>query len=271
MWLHAERDRKQEVKNNDNLWVGGDRDETILGKREVGITKGDTLGIKEGGRYVFIKEGGDRLEVDNGGRTETICGEEGDKLTVDGGKRVEELNKGREVTVKGGEDKLTVEDGRRVEEFQQGRYVTVEGTAGDVLTVKGGRRIEEFQDRRYVTVEGGDFLTVENGMLYVTVKDGNIVFYTPKTITIKADTEVKITTPKYTLKAPDWHDSGWFHLENYGLDLSFKGIEIAGKAAIIEGSGYYLGTRVFAMETQGFKFTTANGLEGSFSSLRVFV
>ena len=173
MWVHAERDRKQEVKNDDSLWVGGNQTVTIDGN--------ETIEIK-------------------GNRAETVHGNETIAIT---GNRFKAVSGNELVDIKG----------NRVEKVK-------------------GKRVEIVEGHRHGIVSGGEVVRIESGRVEIvggnrTVKAaGNIVFSTPKTLTITGTEKVVINSASFTLNAPDWHDHGYFHIENYGLALSFKGVEI---------------------------------------------
>ena len=135
MWLHAERNRKLEVKNDDNVWIGGNRTETIDGNR--------TETVKKDEKVTII---GSRTKTVNNGSNVTINA--GETHTVNGGRKVM-INGGDTQTVNGGQT-VTI-NGGGTQTFNGGQTVTVNG--GGKLTVIGGRNVNVTGDYKTEVTE----------------------------------------------------------------------------------------------------------------------
>jgi type VI secretion system secreted protein VgrG len=102
--LHAQKDLKVEVENDETRTVGHDQTETIKNARTVTINDShDTLTVETGNRVTTVKTGNDTHEVSQGNRsTEVKMGN--DSLKIDQGNRTVELGMGNEThTIKMGD------------------------------------------------------------------------------------------------------------------------------------------------------------------------
>jgi len=93
MWLHAEKDRKVDVKNDDTTWIGNNRTETvdanetitIKGSRTETVSGDETISI--GGNRTESVSGNETIAV-SGDRTRTVQGAETVAVTGDRTKTV---------------------------------------------------------------------------------------------------------------------------------------------------------------------------------------
>ena len=98
--LHAEKDLKREVENDETINVGHDQVSTITNARTITVKQSDdTLTIEQGNRSHTIKQGNDTLEVTTGDRSQTI---------KTGNDALEVTTGNRTVTVKTGNHTLAV-------------------------------------------------------------------------------------------------------------------------------------------------------------------
>ena len=170
VWLHAERNLEVKVKNDAHVEIDGNLTATV----------------------------GKHCEVTVGeGREVTINGGEGDTLHVTAGKRIENLDKGREVTIAEGGDKLTITAGGRDETITaggdkltvaaDGREATI--TGGDTLTVGSGGREATITGGDKLIVDGGRNVTINTGDHHTEVSAGSFTVHATGPISIKSDAD----------------------------------------------------------------------------------
>ncbi len=159
VYLHAQKDFKRKVENDDTLEVDHDQKITVTNDRSLTVEKGhETIKIDAGNRTTTIAKGDETLTVSKGSRTVTV-GEGNDVHTVSKGDRTVTVDKGndthtvgagdRVVNVDKGNDTLTVKMGDETVNVKKGNYslklglgdVTVKADAGKV-TIQAMQSIE---------------------------------------------------------------------------------------------------------------------------------
>lgn len=149
VYLHAQKDFKRMVENDDSLQV--DHDQTIVVKndRKLTVSEGnETIEVTKGNRATTISAGNETLTVSKGNRsvaiakgTETLTVSEGKRtVTVAGGDDVHEVSKGdRTVTVGQGDDVLTVSRGDATLDVKQGDYAVKLGSGSVSIKASAGK------------------------------------------------------------------------------------------------------------------------------------
>jgi type VI secretion system secreted protein VgrG len=147
--VHAEKDMKRVVENNDALTVGSSDSKTCPdGSQTISIYKdrtttietgNESLTVKKGDRSATVSEGNDSLTVTKGTRTVSVEGD--DSYTVKTGNRSVAVNTGNDThEVKTGNREVTVNTGNDTHEIKTGnREVTVD-LGNDTLTIKVGNQ-----------------------------------------------------------------------------------------------------------------------------------
>ncbi|BAI72418.1 hypothetical protein AZL_017800 [Azospirillum sp. B510] len=137
IYVHAQKDFKRVVENDDSLQVDHDQTITIKNDRTETVSEGnETITISKGKRSVTVSEGDDSHEVSKGNQSLTVG--QGDRsVTVSQGDDTHTVGQGnRTVKVGQGNDSLTVGQGNMLIDVKNGDYALKLGL-GDV-SVKAG-------------------------------------------------------------------------------------------------------------------------------------
>lgn len=109
VYLHAEKDFRRVVENDDTVEIGHDQSLTIKNNRVKTIEDGnETITLKSGNRSTKITKGDDSLILGQGGRSVSLDGPGNDALTLAGGNATVTLKSG-DYTLKASGGKVSVE------------------------------------------------------------------------------------------------------------------------------------------------------------------
>ncbi len=149
VFVHAQKDFKRVVVNDDVLEVTGTRTLTTKGNVTETVSEGDwAMMIEKGGHSLTVSKGDQSIDVAEGGQSvtiskgdQTIAVEKGKReLTVDGDHTVEVTKGNDALTIKAGNRTVKVDKGNDTLTVTQGN-VSVKAAAGKV-TIEAGTSIE---------------------------------------------------------------------------------------------------------------------------------
>ncbi|MGF7172671.1 type VI secretion system Vgr family protein [Azospirillum doebereinerae] len=150
IYVHAQKDFKRMVENDDSLQVDHDQTITVKNDRTETVSEGnEKVTITKGNRTVTVSEGNDTHEVTKGNQSLTV-GEGNRTVTVSKGNDTHTVSKGnRAATVSQGNETLTVSQGNVTQDVKQGDYslklgmgdASIKCTAGSVK-IEAGTAIE---------------------------------------------------------------------------------------------------------------------------------
>ena len=168
VYLHAEKDFKRVVENDDAVEVGNDQ----------------TLTVKND-RTKTIEEGNESLTISKGNRTATIT-KGNDSLTVSAGNR--------STTITKGDDSLTLGQG--------GRTVKLDGSGNYAMTLASGNGAVTLKSGDYKLKASGGKVSIEAATSIELKVGSSVLKITPSSIELKA-TQIKIEgLGSADLKAP---------------------------------------------------------------------
>ncbi len=178
VYLHAERDLNEVVRNDHNTHVDGRRFQHVVGDKVVQVdgelkrtvTKDTTLLVKEGDRKTFLEQGMDALELQKGHRYVRV--EEGDLQTYVGGDASLEVVGTQKIEVKG-DRKVKIGEGDLMIQTGHGS-VTIEArgnmrqsSESDVdLSANASLRVGALKE--IVLSVGGSKITVNNAGITIS-------------------------------------------------------------------------------------------------------
>jgi len=172
--LHAGKDCRREVENDDAVFVGRDQSVEVRNHRRQTIKEGDeTIRLEKGNRTVTLDGGDETIRLEKGSRTLVVDGTDrhqvrrGDRvLEVEAGNALERVQSGnREVHVEKGDDSLQVGQGKRVVVLEVG---------DDVLTVKAGSQTTRV-DLGRSTTEAAQGIELRVGPSRISIEPTGIV------------------------------------------------------------------------------------------------
>ncbi|GAB4182798.1 MAG: type VI secretion system spike protein VgrG1b [Thalassobaculales bacterium] len=195
VFLHAQKDLKVEVENDETREIQKNRTTTIVeGNETFTITKGD--------RSETLTEGNDSLTLTKGNRTVKLTKGD-DSLTLTEGKQTITLTKGdRSTTLSEGNDSLTLTKGNRTLKVADGKE-TITVKADRAITVEeGNQSLTVTKGNRTVSVDAGDdSLTVKSGNITIKATGGKVTVEAGQEITLKVGANsVKIDAAGVTIK-----------------------------------------------------------------------
>ncbi|MDB5316982.1 MAG: type secretion system tip protein VgrG [Rhodospirillales bacterium] len=185
VYLQAQKDQRQNVKNDRMEYVGHDHKEEVKNDRTITVRDGNDVFLVdagtqattiEGNHTTTIRTGNQDNTVETGNQTEKIKGNQ--RLTVTDGDQVIKVEKGKQVMEVRGDVSLKVGTGDRKVKVDAGSY-TLEAMQKITLKV-GGNTIEISQSGIEIkgmmftvkadgmgTVDGGGMLTVKGGIVKI--------------------------------------------------------------------------------------------------------
>jgi type VI secretion system secreted protein VgrG len=176
VFLHAEKDLKVEVENDETRDVLHDRVTTVTNDDTRTVKEGnDTLTVEKGQQAITVKAGDRTVEV-KGNQTHTVQ-QGNEQVEIKMGNRTVELGQGNDsLTVKMGNQQVKVSLGKIAEEAMQGIELKVGQSSIKIdqtgVTIKGMTVKVEGQVQTEVkgvmtTIKGDGMLTVKGGITMI--------------------------------------------------------------------------------------------------------
>ncbi|MBM3546263.1 MAG: type VI secretion system tip protein VgrG [Alphaproteobacteria bacterium] len=174
VYVHAQKDFKRVVVNDDVLSVTGTRTLTTKGNVTETVSEGDwAMTVAKGGHSLTVSKGDHSVDVAEGGQSVTVS--KGDQtIAVAKGKRELTVDGNHTVEVTKGDESLTVKAGKRTVKVDKGDdsltvakgAITIKATAGKI-TIEAGTSIELKQGSNSIKIDAGG-VTIKGGSIKAT-------------------------------------------------------------------------------------------------------